>query len=88
VSYDETYSKYGPGQLLRGHLIEGFFNQTDVELVDFQGPITDATGMWATRSYEIARLVIAPHRIAGRALFTGYRLAAPIVRRFRRKNNS
>ena len=87
VSYDETYVKYGPGQLLRAHLVESFFNRDDVESIDFQGPISDAVGTFATGSYEIARVVVAPRRISSRLLFAGYRLAAPIVRRIRRKDS-
>ncbi len=87
VSYDETYTKYGPGQVLRAHLIEGFFDRADVESIDFLGPISDAVGTWATGSYEIARVVIAPRRITSRVLFAGYRAAAPVVRRMRRKRS-
>ena len=84
VSYDEAYAKHGPGQLLRRHLIESSFNRADERLVDFQGPLSDALDAWATRSYGIARVVVAPRRFSSRALFGGYRLTASVVRRFRR----
>jgi len=84
VGYDEAYAKRGPGQLLRRHLIESSFNRADERLVDFQGPLSDALGAWSTGSYGIARVVVAPRRFGSRALFTGYRLTGPVVRRFRR----
>ena len=84
VGYDEAYAKYGPGQLLRRHLIERSFNRPDERLVDFQGPLSEALDVWATRSYEIARVLVAPRRFSSRVLFAGYRLTVPVVRRFRR----
>ena len=84
VSYDEAYGKFGPGQLLRRHLIETSFERADERLVDFQGPPSDALDAWTTRSYGIAKVVVAPRRYSSRVLFAGFRLTAPIVRRLSR----
>jgi len=83
VSYDADYRAFGPGHLLRWRLIEALFDQRDVQVVDYQGPLTEALASWATRSYAIGRLLVTPPRLAGRALAAGYRTLAPVVRRLR-----
>ena len=83
VSYDESYRRYGPGHLLRMHLIRSFYDGPGPEVVDFQGPLSEALANWSTRSYPIGRLVIAPRRLGSRTLLAAYRGAASVVRRFR-----
>ena len=83
VSYKESYRQYGPGHLLRLHLIRSLHGRPGPGLVDFQGPLSEALACWSTRSYPIGRLVVAPRRLAGRALLAGYRTVVPMIRRFR-----
>ena len=84
VAYDEDFRQYGPGHLLRMFLAEEFCRRHDAQVIDFQGPMTEALASWSTRSYPIGRLVIAPDRPASRLLLAGYRAGASLVRRFRR----
>jgi CelD/BcsL family acetyltransferase involved in cellulose biosynthesis len=83
VAYDEAFGEFGPGHLLRMFLVEEFCRARGAQVIDFQGPLTDALASWATRSYPIGRLVIAPKRLASRILFAGYRTTAVAVRRLR-----
>ena len=84
VGYDEAYRHYGPGHLLRMHLIRWLYEQPGYRLVDSQGPMTEALARWATQSYPIGRIVVAPRRLKGQALMAGYRTLAPLVRCLRR----
>ncbi len=84
VGYDQTYRSYGPGHLLRGWLIERFFQEGDVETIDFQGPMTDALAQWSTSSYQVGRLVAVSSRWGSRALWIACRALAPAMRRLRK----
>lgn len=83
VGFDQAYRSFGPGQLLRGRLIEALFDAPDVQVVDFQGPLTEALAGWSTRTYAIGRVLIARPSFVGKSLLGGYPLAASIVRRWR-----
>ena len=83
VGYDSEYRGSSPGHVLRMLLLQAFAEEPGHRLVDFQGPLTEAVARWSTGSYPIGRLVIAPPRLAGRALLTGYRALAPVIRRLR-----
>jgi len=67
IGYDEAFSAYSPGHLLRMLLLEELWASGDATRVDFHGPINEATADWSTRTYRIGRLLIAPGR-AGRCL--------------------
>jgi CelD/BcsL family acetyltransferase involved in cellulose biosynthesis len=88
VGYDKDFRALRPGHILRKLVIESLFRQPDVHLVDFQGPISEAVAAWSTRSYGIARVVIAPRRLSSRAMMTAYRRLASITRRLRSKSHS
>ncbi|HVA48613.1 MAG TPA: GNAT family N-acetyltransferase [Pirellulales bacterium] len=83
VGYDAAYAALSPGQLLRAMLLEGFFSSGDVRLVDFWGPLTDATAKWATRDYAVGKVLIAPRRFVSRLALAGYASARPCWRRVR-----
>jgi len=83
VGYAPEYGRYSPGHVLRRLLLEALAEEPGHRLVDFQGPLTEAVARWSTGSYAIGRLVIAPPRVAGRALLAGYRALAPVIRRLR-----
>lgn len=73
VGYDERYRSYGPGHLLRAGIIEADCGEPARQSIDFQGPITEALRPWATESYPIGRIAIAPPRRAPRVLWAATR---------------
>lgn len=83
VGYDETFRKFGPGHLLRYHLIEAGCRDPDLYFVDFQGPINQALRPWATETYPIGRLAVCPPRVASKAIWTGLRAVRSLSRGFR-----
>jgi len=83
VGYAPEAARYGPGHVLRMLLLRALAEEPGHRLVDFQGPLTEAVARWSTGSYAIGRLVVAPPRLAGRALLAGYRALAPAIRRLR-----
>lgn len=89
VAYDEQYRRLSPGHVLRMLLLEQLFQQAEVRLVDFQGPMTEAMAFWSTCEYPIARLVVARGPLGGRAMLAGYRASASLLRTVRstRKSN-
>jgi CelD/BcsL family acetyltransferase involved in cellulose biosynthesis len=83
VAYDESVGELSPGQLLRLELLKRFSERRDAEVVDFWGPLSDATSKWTTSTYAMGRVLIAPKRIGGRLLLNLYKHARPWVRRLR-----
>lgn len=71
VGYDEAYARLSPGQLLRYLMMERLFAEGEIMLVDYLGPLSDATNKWATRTYPVSRVVVA-NGVIGRALLWGY----------------
>jgi CelD/BcsL family acetyltransferase involved in cellulose biosynthesis len=59
VGFDEAYARLSPGQLLRCLMLKRFFAEGEVSIVDYLGPLSDATGKWATRAYPVSRLIMA-----------------------------
>lgn len=82
VGFDEAYRSFGLGHLLRWRLIESLAAQHEVQVIDFQGPMTEALAGWSTRSYPVGRVLVGC-RPFGRTLMAGYWAAAPILRRLR-----
>lgn len=77
VGYDEAYARFSPGQLLRALLFERFFAAGELDLVDFWGPLSDATAKWTTDPYRVGKLWIAPRRPFSRLLLAGYAALRP-----------
>ncbi|MGB6045688.1 MAG: GNAT family N-acetyltransferase [Pirellulales bacterium] len=73
VGYDESYAKWGPGQVLRYLMYEQFFADDIHTSIDFIGDLTPATGKWCTRTYPVGRIVVGKPTVSGRALMLGYR---------------
>lgn len=73
VGYDPAYARFAPGQLLRMLLLERFYARHDMAVVDFWGPLSEATAKWATCTYPVGKLVIAPRRLIGRVSLAAYR---------------
>ena len=66
VGYDEAYGHLSPGQLLRCHHLEQMHGDPTRRLVDYLGPIVDATARWSTQTYTVGRLAIATRRPTSR----------------------
>ncbi|MCR4415625.1 MAG: GNAT family N-acetyltransferase [Thermoguttaceae bacterium] len=83
VGFDEALREFGPGHLLRMHLVRHCFERGDVEWIDFQGPQTEALAAWSTHTYPIGRMAIATCRLTGRALLAACRAMAGVLRSIR-----
>lgn len=68
VGYDERFAELTPGQLLRLKLLERFHADPNLALVDFAGPLSEATAKWSTRCEPVGRIVIGAPTRAGRLL--------------------
>lgn len=75
IGYDESYSRFAPGHLVRWSLLKSLAAE-GVRLVDFCGPITPALSAWSTLSYPVGRLILAPPRTVNRTLLETLRLVA------------
>ncbi|HXT59981.1 MAG TPA: GNAT family N-acetyltransferase [Pirellulales bacterium] len=73
VGYDERFAELTPGQLLRYELLERFHGDPNRRLVDFAGPLSEATAKWSTRVEPVGRLVIGSSTLAGRIAGVAYR---------------
>ena len=72
IGYDPEYADFAPGQLIRWLQFEQLQSEPERRVVDFIGPVTEATAKWATRTYAVGRLIVAPPRLLSRALLRGY----------------
>ncbi|MGD9646671.1 MAG: GNAT family N-acetyltransferase [Pirellulales bacterium] len=86
VGYDEAFAALSPGQLLRAMLFERFSTDGGYRLVDFSGPLVDATSKWATRDQYVGRL-LAGRGLVGQAATAAFRTARSLYRRVRRRTN-
>ena len=84
VGYDEKFAAISPGQLIRALLFKRFSDEGSCHLVDFSGPLVDATSKWATRDQYVGRLV-AGRGLLGQAAVTAFRTARSLYRRARRR---
>ncbi len=85
VGYDESYSQLTPGQILRYKLLERFFDTPDRRMLDFAGPLADATSKWTTRDYSLGRTLIGTGKLSARPLIYALRTALPKIRDLRRQ---
>lgn len=77
VGYDPAHAHFSPGQLLRAMLFERFHADGETTLVDFWGPLTEATAKWCTRSYAVGRIALAPDRPLSRLARAGVAALCP-----------
>lgn len=73
VAYDEQFSQYTPGQLLRYFYLQRMSEEGPGQMVDFLGPLSEATAKWTTDTYTIDTVLVAIRPIVGRALMSAYR---------------
>lgn len=72
LGYDDAFRQFGPGQQLVMHLLERLHRQADCKLLDFWGRLAPWNDSWATQTYDVSRLVVAPPRIMSRGLLKAY----------------
>lgn len=85
VGYDEAFGQLSPGQLLRYQLFERFHADPDLHLVDFNGPLAEATARWATRDYAVSRLLVGARGPMARGRVAAYRALYPRLLAVRRR---
>jgi CelD/BcsL family acetyltransferase involved in cellulose biosynthesis len=85
IGYLDEYAKSAPGHLLRWLQMQSLWQQPDFRAVDFFGVLTDATRRWSTRTYPMARVVVAPPRLLSRVLLAMYEKLWSRVRGLRQK---
>lgn len=83
VGYDPAFAHFSPGQLLRAMLFERFHVHGDAALVDFWGPLTEATAKWCTHTYPVGCIALAPDRLISRLALAGLAAARPAWGRIR-----
>ena len=83
LGYDDAFSKYGPGQQMMMRLLERLHADPSRTLLDFWGPLATWSESWATRTYPVGRLVMAPDRGLNRGLFHAYEHWQPRLRAVR-----
>ncbi|HEY5315904.1 MAG TPA: GNAT family N-acetyltransferase, partial [Pirellulales bacterium] len=82
VGYDPAFADYTPGQLLRLLWLRRLHAEGAVRVVDFWGPLVEATAKWSNQSYRAGRITIAMPGFAGRGLLALYSLARRARRSF------
>jgi len=73
VGFDEQYAQLSPGQLLRYLHFRGLAAEAPARVIDFSGPLADATRRWTTHRYQAGTVVLGRPGILGRLLVAGYR---------------
>ena len=81
VGYDESFSRFTPGQILRNRLYRQMCTEGDVKAIDFCGPLSSATEKWVTSSYSMGSAVVALRPLSGRLLLGAYRAAMKLRER-------
>jgi CelD/BcsL family acetyltransferase involved in cellulose biosynthesis len=81
VGYDDRFVGFSPGQAVMHRLVQALGKDATPPTLDFCGPLQDWTSKWATRTYPVGRVVIAPPRALSRALVAGYARWWPAARR-------
>lgn len=56
-----------------------------VRVLDFSGPLTEATSRWRPEAYPIGKIVVAPRRLVGKAALYAYRRWWPRLSALRRR---
>jgi CelD/BcsL family acetyltransferase involved in cellulose biosynthesis len=83
IGYDEAFSELTPGQLIRWRLFEQLHREEWCRAIDFIGPGTRATGLWANDQYVLGRVIMAPRRLSGRLALHAYKNWWPRLRQLR-----
>ncbi len=68
---------FSSGDSSSGDSSSGDSSSGDVRVLDNFGELTDSMKKWMTRSYRVARVVLAPPRLVSRAMLAAYRRLKP-----------
>lgn len=60
-------------------------NDRLVRVLDFSGPLTEATSRWRPEAYPLGKIVVAPRRLVGKAALYAYRRWWPRLSALRRR---
>jgi CelD/BcsL family acetyltransferase involved in cellulose biosynthesis len=85
LGYDQTFARYGPGQLMIMALLERLHADRGTRLVDFIGPLRSFHADWATSSYPVGRLIVATPHLLGGSMFRALVQWKPRVKRFQQR---
>lgn len=85
IGYDQRYSKFGPGQQQCMRILAHAHQDPDCSLYDFYGRLMPWNEMWATRLYDVGRLVISTRRGPIRALASLYMKIHPTAKNARNR---
>ena len=72
IGYDPRFAAFSPGQLLFHHIFERLHSEGEVRALDFLGPLNQSLSRWRPETYEVGRVVLAPHRWLGRSAMYAY----------------
>ncbi len=72
IAYDESFAAFSPGQLLFNHILEQLHRDDETRALDFMGPLNQSLSRWRPSTYGLGRVVIAPHKLLGRAAMYVY----------------
>jgi len=87
VAYDEEFAKFTPGQLLRYRLLKKMVEESPGDVVDYMGPLRDATAKWTTDTYSVDSVLVSLRPVVGRTMVLAYRMLRS-VRDLRRRGAS
>lgn len=63
--YDEEFAKDSPGQIVRWWMVKWAFENPEVRILDFLGPVTETKRQWATAVEELFTLYAFRRNTAG-----------------------
>ena len=83
TGYDESFAKYGPGQILRWEMLRGAFARR-VRRYDFLGTDAAWKQAWTRETDDLLRLQAFAPTPTGRAAWAAWRYGRPALRALRR----
>jgi hypothetical protein len=85
IGYDQRFSKFGPGQQQCMRILEHAHQDPHCSLYDFYGRLMPWNEMWATRLYDVGRLIISTRPDPTRALASLYTKIHPSAKNARNR---
>ncbi len=87
IAYDPALAKFSPWHILMHRWLESLHaqhaNDGTPSLVDFYGPLMDATARWSTRSYPLGKVMITTACRTSAPLFNAVRFAKRLKSKWR-----
>jgi len=72
IGYDRRFAAFGPGQLLRYHVLKRLFSEPHRRAIEYIAP-TAAHRRWKPSYHKVSRLTVAPGGLLGRMALQAYR---------------